>query len=412
MHWNSTGKVWVSKGFLFLFVLEKYWINLELRNKCYFYDPCETVASWLKTSCVVCVWVPHRMLRVCVLLGAFLSPASSWWFTNNTKPEDPGPWHVWLQDHSPSLHEYVLAAENGFDRFAQEHYVEMPRFDAGLWLVIDTLVGLVGWAIFGTAWNEVRLGCRRVFQFTALLGVCLAAHYIWAVCYPVVSIVIAAVMTIVWCLRKILKVMGTVGFYLQRWTGGAPEAAGLIFVGPGTGKIPETTDLRQLKRTGDAEKWIAVRRGDEVAVFSVGSDAQSIRSHGLYLPVESDSVRGHTTLVQLLKNVDKVHLCRNMVCPEECSAHFQQYAVVKQFNPETFQLAQAEEGARETGRLLWGWLRGTTTSAQKLARRVLSRKPRHRGPVKHTGRAGPPSKDWSDFLKPFARRAPKSVGSC
>ena len=61
--------------------------------------------------------------------------------------------------------------------------MELPRFDAGLWLVIDTLVGLVGWAIFGTAWNEVRLGCRRVFQFTALLGLCLAAHYIWAVCY-------------------------------------------------------------------------------------------------------------------------------------------------------------------------------------------------------------------------------------
>ena len=55
---------------------------------------------------------------------------------------------------------------------------------------------------------------------------------------------------------------------------------------------------------------------------------------------------------------------------EECNAHFQQYAVVKQFNPETFQMAQAEEEARETGRLLWGWLRGTTSSAQKLAKRV------------------------------------------
>lgn len=143
---------------------------LELRNKCHFYDPCETVARFGWRPLVWCVvWVSHRMLRVSVLLGAFLSPASSWWFTNNTKPEDPGPWHMWLQDHSPYLHEYVLAAENGFDRFAQEHYVELPRFDAGLWLVIDTLVGLVGWAIFGSAWNEVRLGCQRVFQFTALI---------------------------------------------------------------------------------------------------------------------------------------------------------------------------------------------------------------------------------------------------
>ena len=316
------------------------------------------------------VRVSHRMWRLAVLLGATLTPASSWWFSNGTKPEELGPWHQWLRENNPSIFEYVQAVEEKAERVSQMQYPDIPRLDSGLWLVIDTLVGLVGWAIFGTAWNEVRVGCRRIFQFTALLGVCLAAHYVWAVCYPVVSIVIAAVMTIAWCLRKILKVMGTIFFYLQKWTGGAPEASGLVFVGPGTGKIPETTDLRQLKRTGDAEKWVAVRRGEEVAVFGVGCESQSIKSHGLYLPVEPDTARGHAGLVQLIKNVEKVHLCRNATCPEECSAHFQQYAVVKQFNPESFQLAQAEEGARETGRRLWGWLKGTSNSAQRLAKKV------------------------------------------
>ena len=312
----------------------------------------------------------HRMLRFCVLLGVTLPSVSSWWFSNTTKPEEVGPWHTWLRESSPSIYEYVQIAEEKAERFSQEHYVELPQFDVGLWLVIDTLVGLVGWAVFGSAWNEVRLGCRRIFQFAALLGVCLAAHYVWAVCYPVVSIVIAALMTVAWCLRKVLKVMGTVFFYLQRWTGGAPEATGLVFLGPGSGKVPETTELRQMKRTGDAEKWIAVRRDGEVAVFAIGSEAQSIKSHGLYLPVEPDTVRGGATLVQLIRGVDKVHLCRNSVCPEECSAHFQLYAVVKQFNPESFQLAQAEDGAKEAGKRVWTWMLGTSKSAQRLAKKV------------------------------------------
>ena len=260
--------------------------------------------------------------------------------------------------------------EEKAEKLSNVQYPDLPRVDAGLWLVIDTLVGLIGWAVFGTAWNEVRVGCRRVFQFSILLGVCLAAHYIWAVCYPVVSIVIALIMTLAWCLRKILRVVGTIFYYLQRWTGGAPETSGLDFIGPGTGKIPETTELRQLKRTGEAEKWIAVRRGAESAVFAIGNESQSIESHGLYIPVEPDTVRGHGNLVQLIRTVDKVHLCRNEACPEDCTAHFQLYAVVKQFNPEKFQLAQAEEGARETGRRLWSWLRGTTNSAQRLAKKV------------------------------------------
>ena len=310
------------------------------------------------------------MIRLAVFLGVALSPASSWWFTNGTAVEEEGPWHAWLRERSPMILEWVHTVEEKAEKLSNVQYPDLPRVDAGLWLVIDTLVGLIGWAVFGTAWNEVRVGCRRIFQFSILLGVCLAAHYIWAVCYPVVSIVIAVVMTLAWCLRKVLKVVGTIFFYLQRWSGGAPEASGLDFIGPGTGKIPETTELRQMKRTGDAEKWIAVRRGAEVAVFAIGSESQSIKSHGLYIPVEPDTARGHGNLVQLIRSVDKVHLCRNEVCPEDCTAHFQLYAVVKQFNPEKFQLAQAEEGARETGRRLWSWLRKTTNSAQRLAKKV------------------------------------------
>ena len=109
------------------------------------------------------------MLRLVVVLGVAFSPASSWWFSNTSKLEEEGPWHAWLRERSPTVHEYVQATEEKMDHFYQVHFMELPRLDAGLWLVIDTLVGLVGWAIFGTAWNEVRMGCRRIFQFTPRL---------------------------------------------------------------------------------------------------------------------------------------------------------------------------------------------------------------------------------------------------
>lgn len=115
---------------------------------------------------------------------------------------------------------------------------------------------------------------------------------------------------------------------------------------------------------------MAVKRGSSVAVFQVGSEVPSIRSHGIYLPVEPDTIRGSTDLVDSIRGHDRLHLCRNESCPEMGGQHFSTYGVVKKLDPEKFQLATAEEGAREAGRTVWSWLTGSGAKVQKLATKV------------------------------------------
>lgn len=144
----------------------------------------------------------------------------------------------------------------------------------------------------------------------------------------------------------------------QRLTGGAPEASDAEFHGPGTGAVPETALLRGFKRTGDNPKQVVVRRGSELAVFSVGTDQQNIRTqtHGLHLPVEPDTARGSPALVRRLNMTDKVHLCRNNICTEDATERFTEHGVVKKFNAERFQLSQSQQGALACLRQLWDWI--------------------------------------------------------
>eukprot|EP00435_Cladocopium_sp_Y103_P056630 s604_g19.t1 len=104
--------------------------------------------------------------------------------------------------------------------------------------------------------------------------------------------------------------------------------------------------------------------------FQVGNENQSIRSHGLYVAVEPETARGGAALVQALTGVDRVHLCRNLTCCEEGGQHFQEYGVVKRLDPERFQVAQASEGARQTGKWIWGWMNESQSTVRKLAGRV------------------------------------------
>ena len=68
-----------------------------------------------------------------------------------------------------------------------------------------------------------------------MLGLCILAHYVWAICWPIVSLVIAVVMTVVWVLRKIVKVLGNVTYQVQKLCGGTPESVDADYYGPGTG---------------------------------------------------------------------------------------------------------------------------------------------------------------------------------
>lgn len=160
------------------------------------------------------------------------------------------------------------------------------------------------------------------------------------------------------------------GLLCAEMDGGAPEAADVQYHGPGTGAVPETAVLRQFKATASQPKWVAVRRGRDVAVFKVGVEAQTIRSHGLHLPYEPDSVRGTPSLVAAMRVGDHVHLCRHAVCTEEGSNHFQEYGLVPRFNAERFQYAQAEQGAKQTGEAIWNWLKGSGSNVQRLAQRA------------------------------------------
>ena len=297
-----------------------------------------------------------------LLVAALLSAQCDGWWYNRTEPP-PRPSDRWqrFQDQVPETEAWITRWWHWSDglgsdwrRYWDETTIS-SSFDLNLWLVVDTISGLAGWAVFGNAWGGVKQGCQRILRLMVVLTVCVAAHYLWSVCYPVVSILIACLMAVVWILRRLLNGVGTVFFYAQKLAGGAPEAADAVFHGPGTGAVPETAVLRSFKRTGDNPKQVVVRRGDDVAVFSVGSDTQSIRTHGLYLPVELDSVRGSPSLVRRIKGVDRVHLCRNSVCTEEAAEHFTEYGVVQKFNAERFQLSQSHQGALSFSRQFWEW---------------------------------------------------------
>ena len=154
-------------------------------------------------------------------------------------------------------------------------------------------------------------------------------------------------------------------YALQRLCGGVPEAADAVFFGPGTGETPETAALRKLKKGSDGERWIVVRRDGHTAVFRI-SDATSIKSSGLYVNHDVETLRGDGPLVACLKGHDRLHLCRNEVCNEE-GQHFKEYAIVKQFNAEKFQLAAAMQGAQEAGAVFVQWFgRGASKAAKRV----------------------------------------------
>lgn len=182
------------------------------------------------------------MLRTFVLLCA---TCNGWWFeTNRTGPTTPPSWWDQVGEAFPRSRSTCGGWRGwGFDRWESAREIargwDPTKWEYGQWMVIDTVVSFGGWLIFGLSWNGVRTGCRRVAQVGMLLGLCLAAHYVWAVCYPVVSILVGVIMALVWVLRRTLKVVGTIFFHAQKLVGMAPEAADVTFIGLGTGAVPE-----------------------------------------------------------------------------------------------------------------------------------------------------------------------------
>ena len=198
--------------------------------------------------------MPHAW-RLLISLAAVAQQGGGWWLTGNssnrTKASEP-------------RHQDVSGSR--VDR-RPCHVVppDLPGLtcrDSGLCMVLDCCQ-LHRLDALRQLLARRQDGVPAHLQTLALLVLCMGAHYLWALCWPALSLFCAVVMGLIWMLR----------------------ATDAEFLGPGTGRIPETADLRPFKKTGAADKWVLVRREGHVAVFKAGAESQTIRTPGLYVPV-------------------------------------------------------------------------------------------------------------------------------
>ena len=137
---------------------------------------------------------------------------------------------------------------------------------------------------------------------------------------------------------------------------------GADFIGPATGEVPETAELRKLKK-GSEDRWALLRRDGQVVIIKVTENA-AIKSSGMYLSFDPESVRGDAPLLLALTGYERVHLCRHDTCPEE-GQHFKSYALARQLSPEKFHLMSTAEGAQKTGARAMGWFFSKAGKAAK-----------------------------------------------
>lgn len=303
------------------------------------------------------------MFRVfrCLVCMLSLRAVPGWWDQKQPPTETSPSWRSDPKGFAWWVYNETIHGNHTFDDF----FTWTPTsWDGWIWTFFDAIFSAVGWLIFGRNWTQVRSSFSFLLRLGTLLLVCISVHYILALCWPIVSLLVGCLLTLVWLVRNVVRCCGRTAFYYQRWSGGVPEALGASFFGPEIGDPPETGDLRRLKKGSDGEKWVLVRRQGLTAIFRV-QDSSSIKSSGVFLTIEPGTMRGDQELTHSLQGHDRVHLCRHESCSEE-GPHFKQYATVKAFNPETFQLDAASAGAHQAGSHLFSWVRrGASKAAQK-----------------------------------------------
>ena len=132
-------------------------------------------------------------LRLVVISTTAVS--HGWWAGPEGPPEvepleEQAGWRQHLREWLPGAERRLNATEEWLAGLASwgrelEGASTWGSWDVALWMVVDTLFGMIGWALFGSAWTKVRTGCRRLLQVLVVLGLCLVAHYVWAVRYPI-----------------------------------------------------------------------------------------------------------------------------------------------------------------------------------------------------------------------------------
>ena len=289
-----------------------------------------------------------------------IGPIDGWWqAADEEEAEVPNVtcWDEPVTCFQRQVHATVAAA--------QVQFSTLTTWDSLAWTLLDTLLSGAGWLVFGQSWASVRTGCSMIFRVAFLMGICLVLHYFLSLAWPLCSLVIGTFLTIVWVVRGLVRCCGRTAFYAQRMAGGVPEVTGATFIGPDTGEIPETADLRKMKKGANEDRWVLLRRDGYVVIIKVTENA-AIKSSGMYLSFDPDATRGDAQLLLALKGYERVHLCRHDSCPEE-GQHFKSYALARQLNPERFHLLSTAAGAQRTGMKTMGWL---FSKAHKSAKRL------------------------------------------
>ena len=82
-----------------------------------------------------------------------------------------------------------------------------------MWIVFDTVVSAMGWLIFGKSWVQVKTGFALLIRFGGLLVICVITHYLFALCWPVVSLIVGLFASLVWLVRTVMKCFGRLAYF-------------------------------------------------------------------------------------------------------------------------------------------------------------------------------------------------------
>ena len=137
------------------------------------------------------------------------------WFEGPTPPPEAASW--WnatldeLFQRTAELRGQMAATYQDY-----RSAVEVPPMDGWVWTILDTLFGLFGWAIFGNAWQGVRSGMAWLVRLGAFLVVCVAAHYVWALAWPVVSLCLGFLLGLRWLVKTAVRILGKLSKLAQQ----------------------------------------------------------------------------------------------------------------------------------------------------------------------------------------------------
>ena len=155
------------------------------------------------------------------------------------------------------------------------------------------------------------MGCRRALQLAIVMGSCIAADYIWAPCWPMISrdgchMVCTQAGASLWN-----------GSVLCRWWA---ERRGLAMLSTSArlridpqNPVSSGSSSQLLEQ----DKRVVFKRDGVAGVFRVGAEAHAIKSRGMYVTIHVGGLRGDAPLLQQLAGFDRVHLCRHRTCTEE-----------------------------------------------------------------------------------------------